>query len=185
MKPRKCKVCRNEYTPARPMQPVCASMECRITYANKAAAKSKAARDAKSRADTRAQKERIKRRSDWMREAQQAVNTWVRLRDRGLPCISCGRHHQGQNHAGHYLSRGAHPELALEPMNIFLQCAPCNVHLSGNQIEMRKGIIERYGIWRVQWLEGPHEPRKYSVEDLKAIKTKYNKLAKELKNNER
>lgn len=131
---------------------------------------------------TKEAKDRLKSRADWMREAQAAVNAYVRERDKDLPCISCGRHHQGQYHAGHYLSRGAHPELALDPRNIYKQCAPCNNHLSGNQINFRKGLISRCGIELVEWLEGPHEPKHYTADQIKAIRDEYRKKLKELKN---
>ena len=90
--------------------------------------------------------------------------------------------HEGQWHAGHYLSRGAHPELALEPLNIWRQCAPCNTHLSGNQIEFRKGLIARQGVALVEWLEGPHEPKHYAIEDYNAIKAAFVAKLKELRN---
>lgn len=116
-----------------------------------------------------------------MKEAQAAVNAYVRERDRDLPCISCGRFHQGQWHAGHYLSRGAHPELALDERNLAKQCQPCNTHLSGNQLEYRKGLIARYGIDHVEWLEGPHEAKKYTIDDLKAIRDEYKQKLKAIK----
>ena len=36
-------------------------------------------------------------------------------RDFDKPCVSCGNYHQGQWHAGHYLTVGARPELRFEP----------------------------------------------------------------------
>lgn len=174
MKPKKCKSCKEHFTPVRPLQSVC-SPDCALVLLRKADEKIE-------RADIKARKEKLKTRRDWMNEAQAAVNAYVRERDKDLPCISCGRFHQGQYHAGHYLSRGAHPELALEPLNIHKQCQPCNTHLSGNQINFRKGLIERIGLAEVEWLEGPHEPAKPSIEKLKAIRNNYRLMLKELKN---
>ena len=174
MRMRKCKHCRQEFTPQRMGQVVC-GIECAKAIARKKREKIEKAAD-------RAKRESLKSRADWMREAQAAVNAYVRARDAGKPCISCGRMHEGQWHAGHYLSRGAHPELALEPLNIWRQCAPCNTYLSGNQIEFRKGLIERRGAKLVDWLEGPHEPKHYTIDDLKAIKEKYVAMRKEMLN---
>lgn len=96
------------------------------------AKKARAAANAE-RAETRRRKEAIKTLADLKREAQTALNRWiVQIRDADKPCISCGRHHQGQWHAGHYLSRGAAPQHALNPMNVWKQCAPCNTYLHGN-----------------------------------------------------
>lgn len=126
-------------------------------------------------------REAQKPHSKWQAEAQAAVNAFVRERDRDLPCISCGRMHQGQNHAGHYRSRGAAKHLALEPGNIFKQCQPCNVHLHGNLIAYRLGFIARAGLAAVEAIESDNTPRHHSIDDLKAIKTKYVELTKQLK----
>lgn len=167
-----CPACREKFEPVRHLQVAC-SLECAIRYT----ADLKAKRDRK---ETRDRKAKLKSRRDWLREAQAAFNRFIRLRDAGKPCISCGRHHQGQWHAGHYLSVGARPELRFEELNVHAQCAPCNNHLSGNIVLYRQGLITKIGSDRVEWLEGPHEPKHYSIDDLKAIKRHYTALAKEL-----
>ena len=176
MKQKKCRHCKTLFHPVLPMQVVC-GIECA-----KAIAKKK--REKVEKANDRQKRESLKSRAQWAREAQSAVNAYARLRDDLKPCISCGRHHQGQWHAGHYLSRGAHPELSLDERNIHKQCQPCNVHLSGNQIEYRKGLIARYGVEYVEWLEGPHATKKYTIEEYKAIKAEYVKKTKELREKE-
>lgn len=162
------------------MQPAC-SFDCQLEYATRAAMKSAASRKANERKETKAKLEKLKPRSQWMKETQAAVNAYVRARDEGMPCISCGITNPVQWHAGHYLSRGAHPELALEESNIHRQCSQCNDHLSGNQIQFRKGLIERYGQPLVDWLESHHEPKKYTIEQLKAIRDEYRAKLKALK----
>ena len=57
----------------------------------------------------RERKEKLKSRSDWLKDLQRVFNEFIRLRDADLPCISCGRYHQGQWHAGHYRSVGGLP----------------------------------------------------------------------------
>ena len=178
-KQKKCKVCKTSFEPTKPMQAVC-GVECSIAITNK----KKTLKQAKERRETakadRVKREKLKSRADWAREAQSAFNRWVRLRDMGKPCISCQRHHTGQIHAGHYLSRGARPELAYEPMNVHAQCSPCNTHLSGNIALYRKNLVELIGLDQVEWLEGPHEPKHYSINDLKNIKAIYTAKCKEL-----
>lgn len=176
--------------PPKPAEPKrrmrkCAVPTCRVPFAPRsmthkvcgpacAAALVELEKARPDRRERQAGLEKLKKRADYMREAQAVLNRWVReVRDAGKPCISCGRHHQGQNHAGHYLSRGAHPHLALVEMNLHLQCQPCNVHLSGNQIAFRRGLVERYGPALVELLETDSTPRKYTVDDLKAIKADY------------
>ena len=125
----------------------------------------------------------VKPLSYWMKRAQAAFNAWVRARDAGQPCISCGRIHQGQNHAGHYRPAGSNPELRFEPDNCHLQCAPCNSHLSGNLGKYRPALIAKIGLESVEWLEGPHEPKRYRKEDYQAIEAEYKAKLKELQSN--
>lgn len=172
LKTKKCAYCRKEFVPDRPMQKVCC-LGC-------ACALAKRKREKIDKASDKAKRESLKTLSQLRQEAQLAVNRYIRLRDESQPCISCGRHHQGQYHAGHYLSRGAHPELSLDERNIHKQCQPCNTHLSGNQLEYRKGLIVRYGIEYVEWLEGRHDPKRYTADDLRSIKSEYAAKYKEL-----
>jgi len=172
MKPKKCRHCGKEFQPFRPLQRVCSPL-CAVNLVNEE--KKKASKRA-----TRELKQKLKSRRDWEKDAQAAFNKFIRLRDHAEPCISCGRHHQGQYHAGHYKTVGSAPELRFEELNCHKQCSPCNNHLSGNIIEYRPRLIEKIGLDKVEWIEGPHEPKKYTIEDLKEIKAKYNKLAREL-----
>ena len=181
---RRCKVCRQPFEPRPPRALVC-SEDCAGAFAVskrlKEERRAEKAAQALERKDTKARKERLKSRSDLAREAQQAFNQWVRLRDADKPCISCGRHHEGQYHAGHYLSVGARPELRYEPLNVWKQCSPCNTHLSGNAVLFRQALVREIGLERVEWLEGPHPAKKYTADELRAIKTEYAAKARELK----
>lgn len=171
-KAKTCEVCERVFVPDRMGQLVCrpACAMARVRNAKKA-----------ERESVRARKEAIKSKADWAREAQTAFNAWIRARDEGLPCISCGRHHQGQWHAGHYLSTGARPELRYTESNVHRQCAPCNTHLSGNAVLYRIGLINRIGADAVEWLEGPHELPKWTADDYRAIRDTYRQKLKEMK----
>jgi hypothetical protein len=161
-------------------QKVC-SWACGLAIAPENREKARKAIAEVGRKEIRAAKERIKPRSQYVREAQQAFNEWIRLRDAALPCVSCGRHHEGQYHAGHYRTVGANPELRFEPLNVAKQCAPCNNHKSGDIVNYRIELVKRIGADKVDWLEGPHEPQRYTIEDLKKIKADYRALTRELK----
>lgn len=131
------------------------------------------------RAETRRRKEAIKTMADLKREAQTALNRWiVQVRDADKPCISCGRHHAGQYHAGHYLSRGAAPQHALNPINVWKQCAPCNTYLHGNQAAYRMRLVELIGLPAVEALESDNAPKKWTREELIAIRDEYRKKLK-------
>lgn len=153
---------------------VCCSLECAYIYA-------KGLRVKKEREETKIAKEKIKSRSEHLKEAQAIFNRFVRERDILEPCISCGRHHKGQYHAGHYRSVGACPELRFEEKNVYKQCSVCNNYLSGNIIEYRKKLVDKYGIGLVEWLEGNHEAKHYSIPDLIEIKKLYRDKLKGLK----
>ena len=169
---RKCKVCRTEYEPTKPMQTVC-GFDCALTLSFSERAKAEKVAQVKDKRETKQKLDKLKTKAQWAKEAQAAFNKFIRLRDHDQPCISCGRHHGGQYHAGHFLSVGARPELRFEELNVHKQCAPCNTHLSGNAVLFRKGLMSKLGIELVEWLEGPHEPRKDTVDTLIAIKQEY------------
>lgn len=175
-KPKKCKECGESFVPNKPMQKVC-SVACAITHAKTTG---EAARKRDHAKQAREAKQKLKGRSEYAKEAQQAFNAWVRERDSGLPCISCGRFHQGQWHAGHYRTVGSSPELRFEPLNCHRQCAPCNNHKSGDIVNYRINLVRKIGLEAVEWLEGRHEPKRYTIDDLKAIKAEYKAKLKEL-----
>ena len=163
----KCRNCKQTLTnPQRRPFEVWCSPDCAIAIWR--------AKEAKQEAqELRRRREAIKPRAQWMKEAQTAVNAWVRYRDRDLPCVSCGRMHQGQWHAGHLLSTGARPELRFDEKNIWKQCSACNLHLSGNIVLYRAELVRRIGLAEVERLEGPQPPKKYSIPELKAIRDEY------------
>lgn len=146
------------------------SDDCMVLWAIEAGRKLRSKKEKQDRRDAKA---KLKTRSEWLRDAQIAFNAWVRARDAKLPCVSCGRFHDGQWHAGHYRSVGSCPALRFEPDNTWKQCRPCNEFLSGNLINYRQELLRRIGQERLDWLEGPHEPKKYTIDQLKAIITDY------------
>ena len=168
-----CKACRHKFLPSNPMQSAC-SIKCAIELVNRDKAKAE-------RSESRKAKERIKTKADHAKEAQQAFNAWVRARDADLPCISCGRMHQGQWHAGHYRTVGSNPELRFDPLNCHKQCAPCNNHKSGDIVNYRINLARKIGQQALDWLEGPHEAKRYTIEQLQAIKAEYRAKLRQLK----
>lgn len=175
MRLKKCRTCGDQFAPVRPLQAVCGPL-CALKYARMATAKAERKKD-----KVRAQQ--LKSVRDLIKEAQTAFNAYIRARDHDLPCVSCGRHHDGQWHAGHYMSTGARPELRFDEANVHKQCAPCNTHLSGNLVPYRMTLIERIGLDEVRRLEGPTTPRKYKRDELEDMKREYNAKTRALKRN--
>jgi hypothetical protein len=171
-KQKKCRVCTFPFVPRSTTQTVCSPVcALNLNKINKAKAYDKKTKELKAS---------IKTRAEYEKEAQTAFNRYIRARDFFEPCISCGRHHSGQYHAGHFLSRGGHKELSYVTTNCHKQCAPCNNHLSGNAIEYRRHLIKKIGIAKVEWLEGPHEPLRASIEYLKRLRFIFNVKAKRM-----
>lgn len=165
-----CTVCGKQFVRRNTLARVC-SPRCAI--------RSVKTQKAVERADFKRRKDQAKPRSKWLQEAQTAFNAWIRARDAGLGCISCGTH-MGKANAGHYLSTAARPELRFDPLNVHLQCERCNTYLRGNLIQYRGTLIQRIGLAALESLEGPHSPKKYTVEDLRAIRDDYRSRLKEI-----
>lgn len=180
MKPKACKVCRIKFDPTRPMQVVCGPL-CAQQYAWREKSKAEMIVAREDRKTIRIGLEKLKPLSYWADKAQVAVNAYIRARDAGQPCISCGRHHSGKVNAGHYRSRGAMAALRFHHDNIHLQCEPCNTSKSGNQLEYRIRLVQKIGIERVEWLEGNHEAPHWKKEDYQRIESEHKQLLKELK----
>ena len=174
MKPKQCKSCKDEFKPFRIGQKVC-SPGCAIKLVHEDKAKA-------LKKDTRERKKALKTKSDYANAAQKACNKYIRERDKNKACISCGTHRMDiQYCAGHYKTRGAHPELRFHPLNIHKQCNHyCNLQKSGNIEKYRPELIKKIGISQVEWLESKHEPQNLSVEDLQDIRQYYIEQLKSL-----
>lgn len=191
----RCKYCSQLYKPARTMQPgrVCNSIECQAKHAEeviadrrKKTAKAERVAAAEDRKTVKIKLEQIKPRSQWMREAQAAFNAYRRevAKVNGYPCISSGKplDWSGNNvDAGHYRSVGSAPHLRFVEDNCHAQSKHDNRYLSGNAVDYRIGLIARIGLAAVEALEADNEPRKYTIEELKAIKSTYIAKLKELR----
>jgi hypothetical protein len=174
LRPRRCKACKVQFTPARPMQHACSPV-CALDLA-------KLVREAEQRKLDKAQRERLKPRSKWMDEAQAAVNAYVRVRDLHLGCVSCDRPSTwgGQWHASHYRSVGAASAVRFHLWNIHKACSICNNHLSGNLAGYRPRLIERIGADRVEWIEAQNQLVRHDVEYLKRLKRVFARKARRL-----
>jgi hypothetical protein len=174
-KPRKCKnrACRASFVPPQPFVEFC-SPDCGAVLALERLAKQKAAKAKAERATDKAKREGMKPLSYYLKKAERACNAYIRARDMGQGCISCGRHDADVWNAGHFVAVGANSTLRYDEDNIHLQCArPCNMDKGGNLIEYRKALLKKIGAERVARLEGWHAPIKRTKEDVLAIESHY------------
>lgn len=181
MKPKICKSCRKKFQPVRPIQPVCESFECRLAYANRVISKRKAKAEKDDRKAHRDAKVKAKTLAEWLDDAQVWVNRYIRLRDAGDGCISCGTTNQNiQYAAGHYRTRKAASHLRFNHDNLNLQCNHhCNQQLSGNISEYRPALIRKIGIDRVEALENDNRVHRWTIEEAKSIIAEHKRLIKE------
>ncbi len=145
--------------------------------------KAQEARERQHKQETKTRKDRIKTKTEWLTEAQAAVNAYVRIRDRGKPCVSCGKPDNGthQRHASHYRSVGACSSLRFNLKNVYASCQQCNTSKSGNLLEYRIRLKARYGESLVEWLESQNEAKRFEIEYLKRLKALFNKKTRTIK----
>lgn len=171
----KCAVCKEPFIKRSPWQKVCQnSTDCAITYA-------KDKREKLERKEVKSRKEKLKSRSDYMKDAQKAFNAYIRVRDADKPCISCGVPLKqealgGGYDCGHYRSVGSAPHLRFHPDNAHGQCKKCNRYLSGNAVEYRQGLKARIGETFLDLLERDQCVRKYTIEGLQALTSDYKRM---------
>lgn len=179
LKPKSCKQCKIKFTPSKPLQHVC-GFDCAVAYTLALKEKNNRATALKMRREHKEAKQKIKTRSEWLKELQTIFNRFIRLRDDKEPCISCGRYHEGQYHAGHYRTVGASPELRFNELNCHKQCSACNNHMSGNIVNYRIGLLAKIGHKNLEFIEGKHEALKLTIEEIKALKAHYTERCKAL-----
>jgi len=172
---KKCRnrTCRKEFAQYNSMQAICP--ECAIKKAKEKVTK-------KRRKEHKEAKDKIKTRAQWLKEAQASVNKYIRLRDYGQPCISCGRPDDGthQRHAGHFRTVKAASAVRFNTLNIHGQCAQCNTFDSGNVVEYRKRLIYKIGSEKVEWLESQNQLVQYNIDYLKRLKKIFTKRARKM-----
>ena len=171
--------------PTRSMQVVCSPV-CAFDYSRMQATKAEVVAALNERKTIKMKLEKLKTRSQWIKEAQIAFNKYIRQRDQisGYACISSGRLLDWSGNAvdaGHYRSVGSAPQLRFNEHNCHAQSKHDNQYKSGNAVDYRIGLIARIGLEAVEALEADNEPRKYSIEELKAIKALYVAKLKEIR----
>lgn len=160
-------------------------IECAVTHGKKNAPKVKAKINKEAE---KARLSRLRERSKelkplkyWQDNLQKAVNKYVMLLRRDRPCISCGN--SNPTEAGHFLSRGAHPNKRYLIENIFPQCHECNVYKSGNAGEYEKSLVAQFGCKFVDDLRSYNVPLKEQFphwSDYEKETKRYKKLIKEI-----
>lgn len=180
VKQKKCKVCSTRFLPRTAFAKVCSPV-CAKTYAEQDREKKASKQAAKERKATREKLDAMRTKPQLVAMAQKAFNAFIRARDLGKGCISCGKLLTSEPNtydAGHYRSVGSAVHLRFNENNCHGQCKHCNNYLAGNHVMYRKGLIERIGLANVEQLEADQTLRKYTKEGLIEIAKHYREKAK-------
>ena len=169
---KKCKHCKERFTPVHFNQKYCFNKECTKVWIESEKEKQWKKKKAKL-------KEELMTVQDYVKIAQQVFNKYIRERDKGNKCISCGKKPLKEN-AGHFYNANNHWNVRFDEYNVHLQCEHCNTFLSGNLINYRENLIKKIGTEEYNKLvDRAKVTRKFTVEELKEIINIYkNKLKK-------
>jgi len=102
---------KNKYEPKFNSLEPCPNIECRTILFNQALDK---VRDNKHRELKESHKKKHKTLSEYEAEAKKTFQRWIRERDFGLPCISCGNPKPKEVHASHFYAAGQYSGLIFD-----------------------------------------------------------------------
>ena len=169
----KCKNCKQPFEPIRFLQKFCLKDECVRVWVESEKTKQWKKTKAKMKND-------LLTIQDYIKLAQQTFNKYINLRDKKLPCISCGKPITGRVNASHYFNANNHWNVRFNEFNVHSSCITCNQYLSGNLIEYRKGLINKIGEEQLTLLElEANKTRKFTIEELKEIINTYKQKIKQ------
>jgi len=171
---RKCLVCKDKFTPQNNTQIVCGPA-CAVEYMKKQRTK-------EWQKEKKEIKQSLETKKDVLKAAQIVFNTYIRLRDKGKPCVSCVKKLVGKYDAGHFFSVGSYPNLRFNENNVHGQCVECNQHKHGNvkEYDLRLQKILSNKEYN-ELLESRHKPLKLSFDEVKELIAIYKQKIKELK----
>ena len=173
---KKCKNCRDPFTPMRTsLEKYCRKDECIKAMVKEA--KEKVWKQTKQK-----MKAELMTVADYIKLAQQVFNQYIRLRDQGKPCIACDNKNMKKINASHFYSAGGHMAVRFDERNVHSGCEYCNTYLSGNLIFYRENLIKKIGIEEFERLSvDAMQTRKYTREELKEVINTYKLKIKLLK----
>ena len=172
----RCKNCRQKFEPIRFNQKYCFNEECVKAWVDYEKTKQWKAKKTQLKKD-------MMSLQDYLKIAQQVFNKYIRERDKGLPCISCGKElKDGNVDAGHLWSAGGHSNIRFNEYNVNAQCSrPCNKDKSGDTNNYRIQFVKRYSQEILDKLDlEAHVVKKWTIEELKELITTYKAKIKNL-----
>ena len=185
-KQKKCRYCGTFFIPYKSTIKNCNDLTCIKAFIEENQSKIERKTIQRKKEHKKALKESLMSISELEKQAKTVFQKYVRLRDKDLPCISCGKLNCKDWAGGHYFPAGVYSGLIFDERNCHKQCnSHCNMYLSGNLINYRIGLIKRFGEDFVNELESEaNEKRnyKYTRDELKEIKENFQGKINELNN---
>jgi hypothetical protein len=181
---KRCKNCKNRFEPRfSTLERFCWSVECKYIEAIEKLRQNKEKEAKKSRERLKIMKNELETIQSLIKKAQVTFNKFIRLRDKNMPCVSCGISLLNRKFdAGHFYNANNHWSLRFDLQNVHAQCVRCNRDLHGNLLEYRKRIVTRIGAEGLERLERlSNETRKFTRSELIEIQKKYSRMYSESK----
>lgn len=148
IKPKKCRQCRNKFTPKRSSLEVCCSLECAIAYGKSKPIKVK---------DTEREKMKIEVKVGENRNAlQREINKLSRMIDEKFEystCIDCGKSFGAQKDAAHYHDMSTNRGIRYHLSNLHTSRSDCNQYSSKHKVGYKVGLENRYGTAYLEYVE--------------------------------
>ena len=174
---KRCVICHESFTPQYTSLQKACSPKCASDFG--------ILKEAKKKADlnkVKNEKFTTESLSKLMHSTKILVHSYIRERDKGKSCISCGAEWQTRFQAGHRYDVKQHNGIRFDLENIHGQCEQCNTYKEGNYAEYHLRLPNRIGIESYQKLEKRAKialriPHTYTRHELKEIQ----KAVKQLK----
>jgi hypothetical protein len=118
------------------------------------------------------------------KQLQPIFNEYIRLRDEGKPCISCGSYNKLQ--AGHFWAVGGYDGLRFDEDNVHGECARCNCWDESHLIPYSDNLKTKIGdndfnALKQRAADYKRLGYKFSRTELEDLITHYKQIVKELK----
>jgi hypothetical protein len=176
-KQKRCRQCSKLFTPYRSTDVVCSS-PCYYAY------NSEKAIEARFKEINKTVKDAAKL-STLRMVCKTLAQKYARLRDKSLPCISCGCETAIEWHGGHLFKAELYSGVVFDELNLAKQCKKCNVFLDGAETGYIFGFIDRYGIDKLNELRKKAQETKnykWSKEEIQEKITYYKQQIKQITN---
>ena len=177
---KKCIICKESFVPIyTSLQKTC-SVKCAIE-----ASKIKESKKISSLNEMRNEKFSIEKLNAVLDQTKLIVHDYIRERDKGKPCISCGSQWKNDFQACHRFNVKQFNGIRFDLMNIHGGCVGCNIYLDGNYDAYDLRLPNRIGEEEYQKLHKRAKiafkiPHTFTRTELKEIQKQVKLLKKQL-----